>query len=133
MRTSRLLIALLVAATILVDVVVLVVWESAFRKSESLAYCYVVGLTFSQLNLTAIWVALGRKRGLWRCSALLAVIIGWSIAWGAKSGQRELVVVGVLLPAQAVFIIGALWLARLTGARVVCGNDASVAVARERP
>jgi hypothetical protein len=126
MRSSRLLIPLLVAANVAASVAVLVAWDR--RSAESVRYL-VLGLTLSQPSLLAIWVAMGRKGSLWRYSALLAVIVGWSVAWEAKVGPHLsvkgifLVQIGILLLSEAVFTFGAVSLARLAGACVSATNS----------
>jgi hypothetical protein len=121
------LVGLLVATTIVVDVVAMAVVDSTFPGRESLVYHFLVGLTLSQPSLLAIWVAMGRKGPLWRCSAIVAVIVGWSVAWRARFAANALEV-GVALLVQAGFIIGVLGLARLVGAGVVCATEAGRAL-----
>jgi len=84
MRRPRLLIALLLAASVLVDLAVLL----AARRSE-VGNVYPIiqpavvldGLRAGQVSLIAMWLALGRTPGWLRLMATVAVIAAWECAF----------------------------------------------------
>lgn len=94
MKNARLLAILLVAATVLVDLVAI----SAVAGSQEFApewphpaVIVLVALAMSQVSLAAIWMGWGRAWLSWRTLILVLTIVVWSrlLGWGMSSGSAD--------------------------------------------
>ena len=90
MRHPRILIALLLAASVLADLAVLL---AARRSDAGNTYptiqpmAVLWGLWGGQVSLIAIWLALGRTPGWLRLMATVAVIAAWGCALRCASAD----------------------------------------------
>ena len=91
MRGSRLLIGLLVLATVAVDGVVLVSvgiqrWVPPVWPHPTLGLLFA--LAFSQVSLMAIWLGLGQRPSPWRLVGMVLTVAAWSgaLPWVLRSG-----------------------------------------------
>lgn len=76
MRGSRLLIGLLILATLLVDAVAVVLVQGKdLRHPTWILFC---SLAISQVSLLAIWAGLGSKRTPWRVLGMATGVVAWS-------------------------------------------------------
>lgn len=125
MRHVRLLVILLVVATLLVDLVVVSLVASHQIVPADWPHPAAIALfslCVAQVSLLAIWTGLGGKSLPWRILGLLLVIGLWSrlVAWTIDRPDTEDVFVEwtwVLL-GQTVVILVPLWAARLRGVRL---------------
>jgi len=134
MRQARLLIALWVAATLLVDVVALSVAAAADRGSPPSwphpGVLVLFALSMSQVSLAAIWTGFVGRSFHGRVMGLMLVAAMWSryVAWIVAPSQIDdyACLYGSLLLAQTIAILVALTVARLSGARLVRADRADV-------
>jgi hypothetical protein len=134
MTSSRVLIALLVAATVLVDLVVVACLGDPPRlATPTLPAIVMVALVFGQVNLLAAWVGLRRPASPWPWTCLVGFIVLCSLLLGADDG-RDTTRLTLFPLMQAGFVIGSLWIVRLAGVTVVEGarDTASQDVAAPR-
>ncbi len=130
MITSRLLIWLLILASVLVDGVV---WTLVGRGNESgvlslprPAIGLLFSLVFSQVSLAAVWAGLSGRTIAWRLAGGLLVVLLWSVALSVLGGGD---IAGgstqwiVLLSGQAMTVFVPLSVARGRGVRL---SEASV-------
>ena len=138
MRPARLLITLLVGATVLVDVVALSVAASDKGAPQWThpAVLVLFALSMSQASLAAIWSVLGGRSLKWRLMGLVMTTALWSrcVAWIVDPARIDdyACLYGSLLLAQTIAILVPLTVARLSGVRVIrldhvnaAGADAS--------
>jgi hypothetical protein len=113
MTSSRVLIALLVAATVLVDWVV-VCLDGPPRK-------VIAALFYSQVNLLAVWVGLARPVSPWRWTCLVGFIVLFSLFVGTAVDVDRAVTTKAtfVLLTQVVFVAGSLWITGLLGVILV--------------
>jgi len=135
MRSARLLIPLLVAATVLVDLVVLSVllYDEGFpRYWPHPAALLLYSLPLSQVSLVALWTGFGGKSLPWRVMGLVVTIVSWSSVFGIVGEAGEPLwsaetfrsVFSVLFLGQTVAILVLLWIARIRGLKLVPVADA---------
>lgn len=115
MNQRRLLISLLVLATVCVDCAVVLPTGSRQAGFPSLSWILASALQLSQVSLAAAWLALGRTPGPARLLGMVAVVAGWSCAMAARRGAAGLEVWTVLLLAQTGGVGGPLLVARWLG------------------
>ncbi len=91
MRSSRLLIGLLVLASVAVDAMVLMSvgiqrWVPPVWPHPTLGLLFA--LAFSQVSLVAIWLGLGRRPSPWRLICLVLTVVAWSgaLPWVLRDG-----------------------------------------------
>ena len=128
MDPRRLRIALLIAATLLVDLWVVVPPHllPALRPWWThLTVVLLPALAFSQMNLVAVWTALSRRSVGWRFAGMIVWIIFWNLLVGKSRypafrgndpGYTSLFL------AQAVVVVSCLTIARALGLRLVDGR-----------
>jgi len=134
MRNARLLIHLLLCATVLVDLVVVsvVLADPGSRLQPNVPRVFVVfSLMMSQVNLLAAWIGFAGRSLPWRIVALVLTVVLWSTVVGivgdaveplwSAGAFRSLFI--VLFLAQAVFVFATLWMARFAGAKLVRTSD----------
>lgn len=126
MSASRLLIGLLLAATMLVDVVA---GMSFFGGPGFGAVSWphpalgvLFALAFSQVGLASIWAAAGRSQAAWRLSGCVLAVTAWSTALATLydepvGGYNSTQWVALLL-GQAVVTLVPLSVARIGGLRL---------------
>ncbi len=126
MTSSRLMISLLLTATVAVDLAML---STAGADGETVGgwphpmAAVLFALCFSQVSLAAIWTALGRQTAPWRLAGGFLVVVFWSLALAMapgeiESGNRNSTYWIALLLVQAVAILVPLSVCRATGLRV---------------
>jgi len=136
MRNARLLAILLVAATVLVDLVAV----SAVAGSHGFppewphpALVVLVALAMSQVSLAAIWMGWGRTWLSWRTLILVLTIVVWSRLFECSVAPEELddiaTIYGLLLSAQCIGVLLPSCLARRAGIKLI--QDGDVKQARE--
>ncbi|NQT16828.1 MAG: hypothetical protein HQ582_28990 [Planctomycetes bacterium] len=135
MRNARLLIGLLICATVLVDLVAVSVglaYLGSQSPSRFVIFTILFLLAISQVNLLAVWIGFGGRSLIWRLVALVLAIVSWSTALGilcspapppSAEAYRSLIIVHLLKAAVPIFSI--LWIARLGGMKLVRTNDVS--------
>jgi hypothetical protein len=132
MKTTRLLIGLLLLATVLVDGVVVSIVLSLgklFQDPRALFWIFVlVALALAQSSLAAIWAGFGRRSIAWRAMALVLTITAWSrlMPWviNPSTPNRLATEWAVLLLAQTIIVFAGVIMARLAGVRVVSATEA---------
>ena len=129
MRSPRLLIGLLVLATVLVDLVVFT-WVGPCRwprhEWPHPAVIAFSSLAFSQVSLLTIWAVLGSTTSWLRWLGLISGIGVWValLTPGAEPGMPRMLC--FLLSGQAMVLIGVLSIAHLTGIRLVTISNADL-------
>lgn len=132
MRPVRLLVILLVVATLLVDLVVVssVVASHQIAPADwpHPAAIALFSLCMAQVSLIAIWTGFGGKSLPWRILGLVLAIGLWSrlLAWTVDRPDHVSMATDwtCLLLAQSVVILLPLWAARLRGVRLVRASNA---------
>ncbi len=129
MRPVRLLVILLIVATLLVDLVVVswVVASSPLLPADwpYAAIIALFALCTAQVGLVAVWTGFCGKSLPWRILGLVLTIGLWSrlVAWTLDSpGFVHWI---ALLTAQSVVILVPLWAARLRGVRLARADNAN--------
>ena len=131
MRQARLLILLLVAATVLVDLVALSVL--AYNEGFPVVWPHpallvLYSLSLSQVSLAALWSGFGARSLPWRVMGLVLTIVFWGAlvaAWVTPDERAELQTIWiVLLLAQTVGILVPLSIARLKGLKLLSPSTA---------
>ncbi len=122
MRGSRLLIGLLVLATVLVDFCVLAIAEDRPFPHPSLILAWALQL--SQVSLMAVWLALGRTTGPLRLIGAVVVAAIWSWALARLPAAPQPASWAVLLAAQTVVVSVPLLVGRWLGLGLVDGSSA---------
>ena len=126
MRRPGLLIALLIVATVLVDLVALSVAPSRPELPHP-AIIVLFSLSMAQVSLVALWAGLAGKSAPWRVIGLVLVVVLWTALLAAVldyASPREIASFWtVLLLAQAVAIFMPLSVARAVGLRMVSVGD----------
>ncbi|MHC4177327.1 MAG: hypothetical protein ACYSWU_07465 [Planctomycetota bacterium] len=133
MRGSRLLIGLLVLATVLLDAVAFLVAQEK-ESSPYAAWVLFGSLALTQVSLLAIWAGLGSKRTPWRMLGMVMGVVAWSWAGASvvSTGYDDLesetitTVWSVSLLAIAVLVAAPLSIARAAGLSVTGPSDGSV-------
>ncbi len=115
--SSRLLIVLLILASLLVDVVTVVACQNASDPYWLIMLTWT--LQISQTTLMALWLALGRTLAPLRMLVVLAVVAGWSWAAATLDHAPELAEWTVLLACLVALTSGPLLIARAYGLRVI--------------
>jgi hypothetical protein len=133
MRPVRLLVILLVMATLLVDLVV-VSWVVATQPMVPAdwpppAVVALFALSLAQVGLVAVWTGFGGRSLPWRILGLVLTIGLWSrlVAW--TLGSPGYVHWTRLLTTQSVAILVPLWAARLRGVRLARADSARLSLA----
>jgi hypothetical protein len=131
MRPVRLLVILLITATLLVDLVVVsVVAPQQIGPADWPHPALVVpfSLCVAQVSLLAIWTGFAGKSLPWRLLGHLLVVGLWSrlVAWTIDRPDHVAVATDwtCLLVAQSAVILLPLWAARLRGVRLVRASNA---------
>jgi len=131
MRGSRLLITLLVVATVLVDVVAVSVIASMWGVPPRWPHPGVIvlfSLSMSQVSLAALWTGLGGRSLYWRVGGLMLSAVLWSryTAWIIAPERIDdyASLYGSLLLAQTIAVLVPLSAARLRGLKPVREGDA---------
>jgi hypothetical protein len=127
MHHPRLLIGLLVLATVLVD---LVVWSILFGVSWpddlppvfGFLYLGAWSMAHAQVSLAAIWVSYGGKWMPWTTLLLVVTILGWAPLFTGGI-QSDLFTVPFFCLLQSAMIVGSLGLARIAGVKFVHVGD----------
>jgi len=120
MRSAGLLIALLVAATVLVDLVVLSIVVSGTPAAwPHPATVFFFSLAFSQANLLAVWAGLGGRMVVLRYVVWILGVALWSklvaLTVNPTTEAFSTTIWAVILLAQGITIIGLLMIARQSG------------------
>lgn len=130
MRGSRLLITLLVVATVLVDVVAVSVVASMRGVPPAWPHPGVIvlfALSMSQVSLAALWTGFGGRSLYWRVGGLMLSAVFWSryTAWIVAPERIDdyASLYGSLLLAQTIAILVPLSMARLRGLKLVREGD----------
>ncbi len=126
MRGSRLLIGLLVLASVAVDAMMLVSvgmdrWVPPEWPHPTLGLLFA--LAFSQVSLMAMWLGLGRRPSPWRLVALVLTVAAWSgaLPWvlgGGPPFHAATPWATMLLGLGLLIVIGVM-IARTLGVRLV--------------
>lgn len=122
MRGSRLLIGLVVLATVLVDCAVVM----SYGRDRDFPHPPVLpwALQASQVSLMAVWLALGRTSGPLRLIGLVGVVAIWAWTLEELLGFPSPEQWNVVLMAHAVAVSAPLFVARWLGVMVVNTSSA---------
>jgi hypothetical protein len=132
MRSARLLIGLLLLATVLVDLVVVSVVASELppwieRGRAGRAELMLISLPLAQASLVAVWAGFGGRSLAWRTVGLVLIITLWSavVGWLMEPSRPMSMATPwtILLLAQTTLIFACVMLARSTGLRVTRATD----------
>jgi hypothetical protein len=132
MKNPWLLVVLLLAATLLVDLVAL---STVFSDRElgppppHWADVCLISLAMSQVSLVAIWTGLGGRSLPWRVLALVATIVAWArlLAWSYLEPEAtpwRQAVNNLMLAAQSACVLLPLFVVRFTGLELTRTGDA---------
>jgi len=124
MKYSRLLIALLLLATVLVDGAVLTMVQRQAGISRPVLFL-VWALQVSQVNLATVWLVLGEKWAPLRLAVAVLVVASWSWTLSALPDPTQIDQWAVLLTAQMAAVSAPLLVARSIGVRIVARFPAS--------
>jgi len=113
MRTHRLLISLLVLASVSVDGVALTL--ALGHHWPHLTLVPLAALVHSQVSLLAMWVALAGKTAAWRLAAAVVVVALWSWLLPGATGASAAENWAVVLLAQTLLVIACTLLLRWFG------------------
>ncbi len=127
MQSRHLLIPLLIVAHVLIG---LVVW-SLGDIPEHGQRLFLAVVAASQVNLLAIWTALGRRAAPWRLVALVAAVVGWSWIEASVTGDDPYWV-GLLLPTAAT-LVAVLAVARFSKLRLHITDADHTYIEDDRP
>ncbi len=130
MHADRLLVPLLVLATLAIDLAFVnlladdTVWPATMAA-------VIMGLAAGQINLATLWGVLGAGCLPWRLAVLLVVPVGWGVviarsAPRIQAGYDLAAVWGVHLLTQTVLLVSILALVRLCGAVLMPANQRPV-------
>ena len=127
MRRPGLLIALLIVATVLVDLVALSAVVSSGKEEPHPALIVLFSLSMAQVSLVALWAGQAGKSAPWRVIGLVLVIVLWSallaVALSYAPPEAIASIWTVLLLMQAVAVFVPLSVARAVGVRLVSVDD----------
>jgi hypothetical protein len=131
MKNPRLLVVLLLAATVLVDGVALSVVSSGreYVRPPGSAELFLFSLGMGQVSLVAIWTALGGRSLPWRVLALALTIMAWArlLAWSLLDAEEVLwwqTLYNLLLAAQSAGVVLPLFVARFARLELTRASDA---------
>jgi hypothetical protein len=135
MRHARLLITLLVVATLLADVAALSIAASADQGSPPqwphAAVLVLFALSMGQVSLAAVWAGFAGRAFQWRMMGLMLIAVLWSryVAWIVAPSRLDdyACLYGSLLLAQVIAVLVTLTIARLSGVRLVHPDGGNVA------
>jgi hypothetical protein len=137
MRGRRLLIGLLLLATVLVDLAVLTTasvhdWPDMDWRITTVMVMVTSSLALSQVSLTATWTLFGRTGLPWRVAGVALVIAAWTAGFHVAFPEPLYDVSGVLvfLASQAALLAGVWTAARLMGVRLI---DVAAEASKDRP
>jgi len=117
MQYRRLLVSLLLLATVLVDCVARSMAEG--QEFPHLTILLTWALQLSQVSLAAVWLGLGGRWGMWRMAAVVVVVAAWSYAMSTLSGAPLVEQWAVWLMTQTVAVSVPLLVGRSLGLRLV--------------
>ena len=132
MRGSRLLIGLLVLATVLVDAVAFLLVQGKGELHPTwILFC---SLALSQVSLLAIWAGLGSKRTPWRVLGMVTGVVAWSwvgpLVLNTSNDEFEFETLtsgwAMSLLTIALFVVVPLSIARVAGLCVAGPSHGSV-------
>ncbi len=130
MRNARVLVGLLIAATVLVDLVAVSLAganRAAVGRPPGPATWLLFALPISQVSLLTIWAGFGGTSLPWRMMALILAIAAWSGLIAAVLDLGSPVTIAstwtVLLLAQTVAILIPLLIAQLKGVTLTAAAD----------
>ncbi|MFH1922644.1 MAG: hypothetical protein ABIP48_22500, partial [Planctomycetota bacterium] len=133
MLSARLLIPLLVAATVLVDLVVLSVllYDEGFpRDWPHPVVAVFCSLAMAQVSLVALWTGFGGKSLPWRVMGLVVAIVLWSVLTAPTLNPTEIEesqsIWTIFLLAQAAGVLIPLSIARMMGVKLVRASAVDV-------
>jgi len=126
MKQARLLISLLLLATVLIDLVVWPMVREWRRPNPLLAVLFA--LAFSQVSLATIWAAWGNMSAPWRATGAFLIVAGWSLAL-SHDGGTLLVMIVLLFQAFAIFL--PMLILRAIGVRYTRAREGSFAIEHE--
>ena len=122
MKGPRLVIGLLILATVLVDAVAVTITHQYDNPQPAVILTW--SLQLAQVSLIAIWLALGGQASPWRLFATVAILIAWSYAMASLPDAPEVGMWLLMFAIQTVAVSVPLLVARPMGLRV--GRAASV-------
>lgn len=123
MNPNRMLLALLVATSLAVDVVLVVLLSDRGAWPDPLV-AVALGLAGGQINLATLWAVLGHRRLPWRTAAMFGTPAAWALAFGVwspgiVSGYRNAATWGLHFLTQMVVLASVAFLVRLWGAKLL--------------
>ena len=128
MKQARLLISLLLLATLSVDLAVLVLVSVDESDWPELLVAVLFALAFSQVSLASIWVALGRLSAPWRLTGAFLVVAAWSVALSYNLlAYWDTIEWMAMLLIQALVILGPMLVLRASGVSCVRATEESPA------
>ena len=124
MRHARVLIALLLLATVLVDCAIL---GSVATMTKGMPPDWVIdvvlALALSQVSLAGIWAGLGKKSTPWRLAAAVLLPVLWSRALQKVTRENAVAAWLALTLTPALLVVAVLFIARRVGVRLVRGAE----------
>jgi hypothetical protein len=130
MKNARLLVVLLVIATVLVDAVALSIapFGREYVRPPGSAELFLLSLGMGQVSLVAIWAALGGGALPWRVLALALTVMAWArlLAWSlfdAEAVLRGQTLYNSLLAAQSAGVVLPLFVARFARLEITRASE----------